>query len=47
MCEFVGMDFEMEIKQHYHEVLAVLGDWSAKHTARTHALPSLLRTASI
>jgi len=27
MCEFVGMDFEMEIKQHYHEVLAVLGDW--------------------
>lgn len=26
MCEFVGMDFEMEIKQHYHEVLAVLGD---------------------
>jgi len=26
MCEFVGMDFEMEIKQHYHEVLAELGD---------------------
>jgi len=25
-CEFVGMDFEMEIKQHYHEVLEVLGD---------------------
>ena len=26
MCEFMGMDFEMEIKQHYHEVLSVLGD---------------------
>ena len=26
MCEFTGLDFEMEIKQHYHEVLAVLGD---------------------
>lgn len=26
MCEFIGMDFEMEIKQHYHEVLKVLGD---------------------
>jgi len=26
MCEFTGMDFEMEIKQHYHEVLKVLGD---------------------
>lgn len=25
-CEFTGMDFEMEIKQHYHEVLKVLGD---------------------
>jgi len=24
--EFTGMDFEMEIKQHYHEVLHVLGD---------------------
>jgi aspartyl/asparaginyl-tRNA synthetase len=26
MCEFTGMDFEMEIKQHYHELLDVLGD---------------------
>ena len=26
MCEFTGMDFEMEIKQHYHEVLQMLGD---------------------
>jgi len=26
MCEFTGMDFEMEIKEHYHEVLAQLGD---------------------
>jgi len=26
MCEFVGMDFEMEIKEHYHELLEVLGD---------------------
>jgi len=26
MCEFTGMDFEMEIKQHYHEILHELGD---------------------
>jgi len=26
MCEFIGMDFEMEIKEHYHEILKVLGD---------------------
>jgi len=26
LCEFVGLDFEMEIKEHYHEVLKVLGD---------------------
>jgi len=26
LCEFVGLDFEMEIKEHYHEVLSVLGD---------------------
>ena len=26
MCEFVGLDMEMEIKQHYHEILKVLGD---------------------
>jgi len=26
MCEFVGMDFEMEIKEHYHELLKVLGE---------------------
>jgi len=26
MCEFVGMDFEMEIKEHYHELLQVLGN---------------------
>ena len=26
MCEFTGLDFEMEIKQHYHEVLAILSD---------------------
>lgn len=26
MCEFVGLDFEMEIKNHYHEVLKVLGE---------------------
>jgi aspartyl-tRNA synthetase len=26
MCEFVGMDFEMTIKEHYHEVLQHLGD---------------------
>lgn len=26
MCEFVGMDFEMEIKEHYHEVLLMLGN---------------------
>ncbi len=26
MCEFIGLDFEMEIKEHYHEVLETLGD---------------------
>lgn len=26
MCEFVGMDFEMEIKEHYHEILLNLGN---------------------
>jgi len=26
MCEFIGLDFEMEIKEHYHEVLQVLGN---------------------
>jgi len=26
MCEFVGLDFEMEIKEHYHEILLVLGN---------------------
>lgn len=26
LCEFVGLDFEMEIKEHYHEVLQVLGN---------------------
>jgi nondiscriminating aspartyl-tRNA synthetase len=26
MCEFTGLDFEMEIKEHYHEVLRVLGN---------------------
>lgn len=26
MCEFVGLDFEMEIKEHYHEVLKTLSD---------------------
>lgn len=26
MCEFVGLDFEMEIKEHYHEVLRVVGN---------------------
>ncbi len=26
LCEFVGLDFEMEIKEHYHEVLEVLGN---------------------
>lgn len=26
MCEFTGLDFEMEIKEHYHEILKVLGD---------------------
>eukprot|EP00455_Lapot_gusevi_P039577 TRINITY_DN443_c0_g1_i3.p1 TRINITY_DN443_c0_g1~~TRINITY_DN443_c0_g1_i3.p1 ORF type:complete len:535 (+),score=232.98 TRINITY_DN443_c0_g1_i3:85-1689(+) len=26
LTEFVGLDFEMEIKEHYHEVLDVLGD---------------------
>lgn len=26
VCEFTGMDFEMEIKQHYHEVIKVLGN---------------------
>jgi aspartyl-tRNA synthetase len=26
LCEFTGLDFEMEIKEHYHEVLQVLGD---------------------
>ncbi len=25
MCEFTGMDFEMEIKEHYHEVTDVIG----------------------
>jgi aspartyl-tRNA synthetase len=25
MCEFTGMDFEMEIKEHYHEALEYLG----------------------
>jgi len=26
MCEFTGLDFEMEIKEHYHEVLKTLSD---------------------
>lgn len=26
MCEFVGLDFEMEIKEHYHEVLNTLSN---------------------
>jgi len=26
MCEFVGLDFEMEIKEHYHEILLMLGN---------------------
>ena len=26
LCEFVGLDMEMEIKEHYQEVLDVLGD---------------------
>lgn len=26
LCEFTGLDFEMEIKEHYHEILDVLGD---------------------
>jgi len=26
LCEFTGLDFEMEIKEHYHEVLQVLGN---------------------
>jgi len=26
LCEFTGLDFEMEIKEHYHEILKVLGD---------------------
>ena len=26
LCEFVGMDFEMEIVNHYHEVLTMLGE---------------------
>lgn len=26
LCEFVGLDFEMEIKEHYHEVLDALGN---------------------
>lgn len=26
MTEFMGLDFEMEIKEHYHEVLSVLGN---------------------
>jgi aspartyl-tRNA synthetase len=26
MCEFVGLDFEMEIKEHYHEILHMLGN---------------------
>jgi aspartyl-tRNA synthetase len=26
LCEFMGMDFEMEIKEHYHELLQVLGN---------------------
>jgi aspartyl-tRNA synthetase len=26
MCEFVGLDFEMAFKEHYHEVLAVLAN---------------------
>ena len=26
MCEFVGMDIEMAIKEHYFEVLKVIGD---------------------
>ena len=29
MCEFVGMDFEMEIKEHYHEILLMLGNLMA------------------
>jgi aspartyl-tRNA synthetase len=26
MCEFMGLDFEMEIKEHYTEITDVLGD---------------------
>ena len=26
MCEFVGMDIEMAIKEHYFEVLTVIGN---------------------
>lgn len=26
MCEFTGLDFEMEIKEHYHEVLRAIGN---------------------
>lgn len=26
MCEFVGLDFEMEVKEHYHEILLMLGN---------------------
>lgn len=26
MCEFVGLDFEMEIREHYHEVLDMLSN---------------------
>ena len=26
LCEFVGLDIEMAFKEHYHEVLTVIGD---------------------
>ncbi len=26
MCEFTGLDLEMEIKEHYHEILRTLGN---------------------
>ena len=26
MCEFIGLDFEMEVKEHYREITTVLGD---------------------
>jgi len=39
LCEFTGLDFEMEIKEHYHEILKVLGDlfvFIFEHIAKNH-----------